>query len=159
PDRKPGSGLSPIPARQAPSRAPAKPRRLFHSAMKFNWPRAHWTAGTLTLLLFPLAGLYMRYVADVPHLSDAPRLMFRSRFLFLLLIATVNLALSYSKPERLMERVASMLILLAPLPIIVSFFVDPSRGVQSSAWTVFTMRSIFLAAVLLAVSQRPRHWW
>src|SRR5215510_12238022 len=124
--------------------------------MKFNWPRAHWAVGTLTLLLFPIAGLYMRYVANVPHLSDAPRLMFRSRFLFLLLIATVNLGLSYSKPQQLIQRLASMLILAAPLPLIISFFVDPGRGVRSSPWTVFTMRGLFLAAVLLAFAHRPR---
>jgi hypothetical protein len=124
--------------------------------MKFNWPRAHWAVGTLVLMLFPLAGLYMRYVANVSHLSDAPRLMFRSRFLFLLLIATVNLGLSYSKPQQLIQRLASMLILAAPLPLIVSFFVDPGRGVRSSPWTVFTMRGVFLAAVLLAWSHRPR---
>ena len=123
---------------------------------KFNWPRAHWIVGTTTLMLFPLAGLYMRYVAKVPQLSDAPRLMFRSRFLFLLLIATVNLALSYAKPERLVQRFASMLILVAPLPLIVSFFVDPGRGVRSSPWTVFTMRGLFLAALLLAWAHRPR---
>ena len=124
--------------------------------MKFNWPRAHWAVGTFVLMLFPLAGLYMRYVANVSHLSDAPRLMFRSRFLFLLLIATVNLGLSYSKPQQLIQRLASMLILAAPLPLIVSFFVDPGRGVRSSPWTVFTMRGVFLAAVLLAWSHRPR---
>jgi hypothetical protein len=124
--------------------------------MKFNWARAHWVVGTFTLILFPLAGLYMRYVANVPHLSDAPRLMFRSRFLFLLLIATVNLGLSNSKPKRLLQRLASLLILAAPLPLIVSFFIDPGRGVRSSPWTIFTMRGLFLAAVLLALSHRPR---
>ena len=124
--------------------------------IKFNWSRAHWIVGTSTLMLFPLAGLYMRYVANVPQLSDAPRLMFRSRFLFILLIATVNLGLSYAKPERLVQRLASMLILVAPLPLIVSFFVDPGRGVRSSPWTVFTMRGLFLAALLLALAHRPR---
>jgi hypothetical protein len=123
---------------------------------KFNWPRAHWIIGTITLMLFPLAGLYMRYVAEVHQLADAPRLMFRSRFLFLLLIATVNLGLSYAKPERFVQRFASMLILVSPLPLIVSFFVDPGRGVRSSPWTIFTMRGLFLAAVLLAFAHRPR---
>ena len=112
--------------------------------------------GTFTLMLFPLAGLYMRYVANVPQLSDAPRLMFRSRFLFLLLISTVNLGLSYAKPQRFSERFASMLILAAPFPLIVSFFLDPGRGVRSSPWTIFTMRGLFLAAILLALAHRPR---
>jgi hypothetical protein len=111
--------------------------------MKSKWARAHWTIGTLTLMLFPFAGLYMRYVADVPHLSDAPRLMFRSRFLFLLLIAIVNLGLSYSEPQRLMQRVAAAIILVAPLPLIVSFFVDPSRGVSSSPWTFLRCAAFF----------------
>src|SRR5262245_64104841 len=122
----------------------------------FNWPRAHWIVGTFTLTLFPLAGLYMRFVANVPQLADAPRLMFRSRFLFLLLIATVNLGLSYAKPEHLVERLASILILAAPATLIVSFFVDPGRGVHSSPWTVFTMRALFLAALLIAWTHRPR---
>lgn len=123
---------------------------------RFNWPGAHWAVGTLTLILFPLAGLYMRYVAKVPQLADAPRLMFRSRFLFLLLIATANLGLSYVKPERLSQRLASILILASPVPLIVSFFVDPGRGVRSSPWTVFTMRGLFVAAILIAVANRPR---
>lgn len=123
---------------------------------RFNWPRAHWMVGTLTLVLFPLAGLYMRHVANVPQLSDAPRLMFRSRFIFLLLVATVNLGLSYAKPERLAQRLASILVLVSPLPLIVSFFVDPGRGVRSSPWTDFTMRGLFLAAILLALANRPR---
>jgi len=49
-----------------------------------------------------------------------------------------------------------MIILAAPLPLIISFFVGPDCGVRSSPWTVFTMRGLFLAAVLLALSHRPR---
>ena len=101
-----------------------------------SWSRAHWLAGTLTLVLFPLAGGYMRYVALVPQLEDAPRLVFRSRFLFLLLIAVANLCLSYAQPERLIQKLASILILAAPLPLVASFFFDPARGVRSSPWTV-----------------------
>jgi hypothetical protein len=56
----------------------------------------------------------------------------------------------------LIQRLASLLILAAPLPLIVSFFVDPGNGVRSSPWMVFTMRGLFLAAVLLALSHRPR---
>jgi hypothetical protein len=56
-----------------------------------NWQRAHWAVGTATLIVFPLAGAYMRYVAHVPDLSDARRLVYRSRFLFLLLIAVTNM--------------------------------------------------------------------
>jgi hypothetical protein len=121
-----------------------------------NWPRAHWIAGTLTLVLFLLAGVYMRNVVDVSDLDDAPRLLFRSRFLFLLLIALANLGLSYARPERLIERLASAIILVAPVPLVVAFFVDPERGVHGSRWSGFTMRSLFGAAVLLSIAHWPR---
>ena len=121
-----------------------------------NWPRAHWFVGTLTLVLFPLAGVYMRYVAGVPSLDTAPRLIFRSRFLLLLLIAVANLALSHARPARWTERLSAAIVLAAPVPLIFAFFLDPARGVYSSPWTIWTMRALFGAAVLLAFAHRPR---
>jgi hypothetical protein len=120
------------------------------------WSRAHWLVGTISLALFPLAGVYMRFVARVPELEDAPRLVFRSRFLFLLLIAVANLSLSTSHPRGLMQRLAAGLILAAPVALVFSFFFDPARGVLSSPWTVFTMRGLFLAGLLLVIAHRPR---
>jgi hypothetical protein len=121
-----------------------------------TWSRAHWLAGTVTLIIFPVAGWYMRYVAVVPQLADAPRLVYRSRFLFLLFIALANLVLSQTEPRRLIERFASAIVLIAPVPLIAAFFVDPTRGVRSSLLTVTTMRALFLAAVLLAFAHRPK---
>jgi hypothetical protein len=121
-----------------------------------NWPRLHWLAGTLTLLLFPFAGAYMRFVAQVPLLLDAPRLVYRSRFLFLLLIAIANLALSHAQPVKFIQRFAQAIILVSPAAMLAAFFIDPARGVQSSVLTVTTMRALFLAGVLLAFAGRPR---
>jgi hypothetical protein len=120
-----------------------------------SWARAHWLVGSLAIVLFLSAGAYMRYVAVVPQLDDAPRMVFRSRFLFLLLAAVANFGLSGVQPARPIQRVASALILAAPFPLIVSFFIDAGRGVQSSPWTVWTMRSLFLASLLLAFANRP----
>ena len=119
-----------------------------------SWQRAHWWVGTVTLVLFPLAGVYMRYVAGVPELADAPRLVYRSRFLFLLLIALANLALSRSRPQRLVERLASFVVLAAPAAILVAFLTEPARGVHSSLWTVTTMRALFVAAIFLALPSK-----
>ena len=120
-----------------------------------SWARAHWLAGALAIALFLSAGLYMRYVAVVPQLEDAPRMIFRSRFLFLLLAAVANFARSGARPSSLIEKAASSLILAAPFPLVVSFFMDAGRGVASSPWTVWTMRGLFLAALLLAFANRP----
>src|SRR5262245_26941515 len=124
--------------------------------MKRSWARAHWLVGTTTLVLFPLAGVYMRDVAGVPHLNDVPRLVFRSRFLFILLIAVANLALSSAKPQNWGQRIAAAIILFAPVPLVAAFFLDPHRGLGGSPWTSWTMRGLFAAGVLLALVNRKK---
>jgi hypothetical protein len=98
----------------------------------------------------------MRFVAAVPQLADAPRLVYRSRFLFLLLVALTNLALSHAQPQHFVQRLASLVVLVAPALLLFAFFTDPARGAHSSLVTVTTMRALFLAAVLLAFAYRPR---
>ena len=98
----------------------------------------------------------MREVVGVPHLDGVTRILFRSRFLLLLLVAVANLALSSAKPNGALRRIASSLILAAPFPLIVAFFVDPYRGVQGSLWSRFAIYSLFAAGLLLAVTNRPR---
>jgi len=98
----------------------------------------------------------MRYVVLVPQMEDAPRMIFRSRFLFLLLAAVANFAMSGVPRAGVIQKAASAVILAAPFTLVVSFLIDAGRGVQSSAWTVWTMRSLFVTALLLAFANRPR---
>jgi len=121
-----------------------------------NWPRMHWLVGLLTLALFPMAGVYMRYVAGVPELDGVTRMVFRSRFLLLLMAAVANLALSSAHPKTVIQRVASAVILVSPFPLAAAFFIDPGRGVHGSLWSGLTMRSLFVAGALLAFANRPR---
>jgi hypothetical protein len=121
-----------------------------------NWARAHWLVGLLTLLIFPLTGAYMRHMATVPNLESVPRLIFRSRHLFLLLAAVANLALSSSQPVRLAQRVAATLIMVSPVLLIVAFFTDPGRGLRSSEVFRLSMYGLFVAGALLAIANRPR---
>lgn len=121
-----------------------------------TWSRAHWLVGLLTLLIFPLTGQYMRHVAGVPHLDSVPRLMFRSRHLFILLAGVANLALSNSQPFHRAQRVASVLIMVAPLFLVTAFFIDPARGLHSSAIFRLGMYSFWIAGILLAIVNRPR---
>ena len=121
-----------------------------------NWSRAHWIVGLLTLLIFPLTGAYMRNVVHVPTLDAVPRLVFRSRHLYLMLAGVANLALSGVRPQHLAERLAGLLILLAPFVLVAAFFLDPERGVQSSPLFLYSMFGVFAAGVLLAIAHRPR---
>jgi len=121
-----------------------------------NWPRAHWLVGLLTLALFPLAGVYMRYVAGVPQLDGVTRMLFRSRFLLVLMVALANLALASVQPKSVLQRLASAIVLAAPFPLIAAFFIDPGRGLQGSLWSGLTMRGLFVAGALLAIANRPR---
>jgi hypothetical protein len=121
-----------------------------------NWSRAHWLVGLLTLLVFPLTGAYMRHVAAVPYLDSVPRLIFRSRHLFLLVAAVANLALSNSQPVRLVQRIAAVLIMASPFLLLAAFLIDPARGLRSSPVFHFAMYGLFAAGVFLAIANRPR---
>ena len=124
--------------------------------MSMTWSRTHWLVGLLTLAMFPLAGVYMRYVANVPQLDGVTRMMFRSRFLLILMAALANLALSSVQPRNLISRLASAVVLASPFPLIAAFFIDPGRGLQGSLWSGLTMRALFAAGALLAIVNRPR---
>jgi hypothetical protein len=112
--------------------------------------------GLLTLLAFPLMGQYMRHIAGVPHLDSVPRLICRSRHLFLLLAGVANLGLSNSQPFYRAQRVASVLIMVAPLFLVTAFFIDPARGLRSSTIFRLGIYSFWIAGILLAIVNRPR---
>jgi len=120
-----------------------------------NWSRAHWWVGLLTLLAFPLTGQYMRHLAVVPHLDAVPRLIFRSRHLFILLAGVANIALSNSQTFHRAQRVASVLIMASPFFLVAAFFIDPARGLDSSTVFRLGMYSLWIAGVLLAIVNRP----
>lgn len=121
-----------------------------------TWSRAHWVVGLLTLIAFPLTGQYMRHIADVPSLDSVPRLIFRSRHLLLLLAGVANIALSNSQPLHHAQRVASVLIMIAPFLIIAAFFIDPARGLHSSQILRWAMYSLWIAGIILVIVNRPR---
>jgi hypothetical protein len=120
------------------------------------WRKLHWWIGLLTLAAFLSAGLFMRYVAHVPDLPVAERLVYRSRFLLLLMAGLANLGLSKGGPESTLERIASAIVMIAPIFLVTAFLRDPAFGVHGSQLTGWTMRSLFAAAVLLAIARRPR---
>jgi len=101
-----------------------------------NWQRAHWITGTAALVVFLLTGAYMRSirVPPVPQLDDVTRAVYRSRHLFILLSALVNLALALAPSSNQRARqIVSAGVLVTPILFLTAFIVEPAQGIHRSA--------------------------
>jgi hypothetical protein len=117
-----------------------------------NWRRAHWIVGTMTLVVFLLTGAYMRWVRvpPVPQLDDVTRAVYRSRHLFILLSATLNLALALAPAAMQRARqLVSILVLVAPALFLAAFIVEPAQQIHGAPFSQIALYLLFAAAVIL----------
>jgi ABC-type uncharacterized transport system YnjBCD ATPase subunit len=117
-----------------------------------NWQRAHWIAGTATLVIFLLSGAYMRWirVPHVPQLDDVTRAVYRSRHLFILLSAILNLAFALAPSAKQRARqVVSVFVLAAPALFLAAFAVEPAQGIHGAPYSQIALYLLFAAAVIL----------
>jgi hypothetical protein len=122
-----------------------------------NWRRAHWMVGTATLVVFLLTGAYMRWirVPPVPQLDDVTRAVYRSRHLFILLSAVVNLALSLAPAATQRARqLVSILVLVAPVLFLAAFAMEPAQGIHGAPFSQIALYLLFAAAVILVRAAR-----
>ena len=95
--------------------------------------RLHLLLGLTLFVIFLLTGQYMEYVHS-RVLPDGPRLLYRSRHIYILFSAFINLCLgiyfSARNPgwRRSLQIVGSVLILVAPVLLLAGFFYEPARG-------------------------------
>jgi hypothetical protein len=92
----------------------------------------HLIFGLLVIVTFLLTGQYMdRYQQHLHGMPDGPRMMFRSRHIFILLSGLVHLALgTYWQNRRLpsrrsMQMLGSLLITLASVLFLLGFIYEP----------------------------------
>ena len=117
-----------------------------------NWRRAHWIVGTATLVVFLLSGAYMRWVRTppVPQLDDVTRAVYRSRHLFILLSAVVNLAFALAPSAKQRARqFVSVLVLVAPASFLAAFAVEPAQGIHGGPFSQIALYLLFAVAVIL----------
>jgi hypothetical protein len=117
-----------------------------------NWRRAHWIVGTATLVVFLVTGAYMRWirVPPVPQLDDVTRAVYRSRHLFILLSAVLNLALALAPSAKQRTRqIVSGLALVAPVLFLAAFVIEPSQGIHGAPFSHIALYLLFTAAVIL----------
>lgn len=101
--------------------------------------------------MFVLTGQYMdRVLHHLQGMPDGPRMLYRSRHIYILLTALLHLGIgSYIQYQadtlrRMLQWFGSMLITIAALLFLVAFFYEPSL---SGLYAPVTKKGIYLIAV------------
>ena len=117
--------------------------------------RAHLSAGILATIVFLLTGQLMRHhTPPMDTFDDATRLLYRSRHIYLLGSALVNLMLGLylhrlSGRRSVVQAIGSALLLLSPALLVIAFFVEPSRGfLEGRSWSTPGLYALFAGAML-----------
>lgn len=111
--------------------------------------RVHLIFGLVLVVVFILTGQYMEYVHN-RTLSDGMRVLYRSRHIYLLLNALINISLGlYVEYERSgwrrrLQVIGSILIMIAPAFLLAGFFYEPPRGADQ---TIMAPYGIFATAI------------
>jgi hypothetical protein len=106
-----------------------------------NFRRIHLVVGLLAMLAFALTGQVMsHHHPPISSLSAEIRLMLVSRHIYLLGGSLVNLVLGLYLNERAagwrlnLQRMGSVLILLAPVLLLLAFCAEPGHGMAGRGW-------------------------
>jgi glucan phosphoethanolaminetransferase (alkaline phosphatase superfamily) len=95
----------------------------------------HIIFGVALLIVFLFTGQYMhRYLHHLVGMPDGPRLLYRTRHIFILLSGLLNVGMGIYLVQRaqlwrqILQWLGSILIILASLLFILAFFYDTTRG-------------------------------
>jgi hypothetical protein len=127
--------------------------------------RFHLIFGLLLFVAFLLTGQYMdRFHHHLEGMSDGPRMLYRSRHIYILLAAMLNLGLgtywSYhaDRIRRALQLVGSLLITIASVLFVYAFFQEPTL---TNLYTPYSRKGIFMLVggtllhLLGSVGNRP----
>ena len=120
--------------------------------------RLHLIIGITVIVIFLLTGQYMEYVHN-RILPDGPRMLYRSRHIYLLLSGLLNLILGiYFVPQsrgwrKIIQIAGTILILLSPALLLAGFFSDPQRRSDQTWVAAFGIFSIALGSLFHAFAQ------
>jgi uncharacterized membrane protein YfhO len=113
--------------------------------------RFHLIFGFLLVIAFLLTGQYMDKVHNhLEGMPDGPRMLYRTRHIFILLSALLHLGIgSYfiyrqETTRRILQLLGSLLITIAPVLFIVGFFHEPKL---LGLYTPLSHKGIYLIAV------------
>jgi hypothetical protein len=125
--------------------------------------RLHLVVGCAGVVAFLLTGQYMdRWLDHLAGMPDLPRMLYRSGHIYLLLASLLNLALGLylSEPDpgwrRLVQRVGSVLVVVAPILFLVGFTQEAARTDFERPWAGPAIYGIFGGVLLMAIASSGR---
>lgn len=119
--------------------------------------RFHFYFGIAIVIVFLLTGQYMEYVNN-RTLPDGPRLLYRSRHIYLLFSGLINLSigayLTYRPAgwRRAIQLIGSILLTIGPGLLLISFFREPARGPEQTIVAAFGVFGTTLGTLLHVIS-------
>lgn len=126
--------------------------------------KAHLIFGVLIVVAFLLTGQYMdKFYNHMHGVADGPRLLYRTRHIFILLAGLLNLGIGayftyrVERLQRTLQLLGSLLIFVASLLFLVAFFYEPHLAdlkTPLSHWGTYTIATGALLHVSSGVSPR-----
>lgn len=121
--------------------------------------KVHLIFGACVVIAFLLTGQYMdKYHHHMVGVADAPRLLYRTRHIFILLAGLLNLAIgayfTYRTQtwRRTIQILGSLLIFAASLLYLIAFFYEPTLSNLHTPLSHWGTYAIAAGAVLHVVS-------
>ena len=102
--------------------------------------KAHLAVGILAVLAFLTTGQLIRHhEPPLSTMAAEARLLFRSRHIYILAAALVNLMLGlYAQPQSgwrgATRSAGSVLVMLSPVLLVAAFAVEPAHGFRQDMW-------------------------
>ncbi|HEV8367228.1 MAG TPA: hypothetical protein VGQ39_04685 [Pyrinomonadaceae bacterium] len=113
--------------------------------------RFHLIFGFVLVIVFLLTGQYMDKVHNhLAGMPDGPRMLYRTRHIFILLSALLHLGIgSYFRyrlegTRRILQLLGSLLITIAPLLFVIGFFQEPK---MLGLYTPLSHKGMYLIAI------------
>ena len=125
--------------------------------------KLHLAVGILTVVIFIVTGQIMHFhQPPLKTLSDAERLMFRSRHIYILASGLVNLILglylqTWESWRGSVQRIGSVLLVGSPLLLVPAFWHDPGTDLRAHLWlSSFGLFALFAGCILHFISSLRR---
>jgi hypothetical protein len=123
--------------------------------------RFHLIFGLVVVIVFLFTGQYMEYVHN-RLLPDGTRMLYRSRHIYFLLSGLLNMIIgTYYVPQpggwrRTLQIIGSALFVLAPVLLLVGFFLEPRKGPDQTMIAAFGIFAVAVGTLLHALSGKRK---